>query len=114
MTDYPAIDSEEFTLDGIRFRWETFRDYDMYEPWKEHDGHGVISDWTARDKSSGERVLALDRNSEMYYDFAATVKIARKRLGLNWRKRKLMPAPNRPCSNQTITTLLMCACCIMR
>lgn len=54
------------------------RDDDMGEPWKEHDGHGPVSDWTRRDKRPGERVLIEDRGSRRYYDFAEAVKIARR------------------------------------
>jgi hypothetical protein len=53
-------------------------DESMHEPWEEHDGHGVVSEWTSRDKAPGEMVLAVDRHRRRYYDFAATVKIARR------------------------------------
>ena len=76
MRNYPAIESEDFVLNGIEFRLETFCDDDMREPWKEHDGHGVISDWTTRDKKPGERVMVSDRSSKRYYDFAETQAIA--------------------------------------
>ena len=78
MSNYPAIDTWEFVSEGYTFRAETFHDSDMGEPWKEHDGHGVISDWTTRDKAPGERVLATDGRHKRYYDIQATVKIARK------------------------------------
>ena len=52
--------------------------YDMREPWYEHDGHGPVSDWTRRAKNAGEMVLIEDRESRRYYDFAETVKIARR------------------------------------
>lgn len=45
-------------------------------PWKENDGHGIVSDWTMRPKAPGELVLNTDGNSRRYYDFAATCKIA--------------------------------------
>lgn len=53
-------------------------DDSMGEPWKEHDGHGIVSEWTRRDKRPGERVLAEDRGSYRYYDFAESVRIARR------------------------------------
>lgn len=53
-------------------------DQDMGEPWKEHDGYGIVSEWTMRDKSPGELVLHHDRNSYRYYDLAETMKLARK------------------------------------
>lgn len=74
--DYPAIDTWEFSLNGLEFQAETFRDYDIGPPWEHDDGHGVISDWTTRDKKPGERVLSQDRRSKRYYDFAETQAIA--------------------------------------
>jgi hypothetical protein len=50
----------------------------MGAPWEEHDGHGVVSDWTRRDKRSGEIVLCTDRGSKRYYDFAESMRIARR------------------------------------
>lgn len=45
-------------------------------PWEEHDGHGIVSDWTTRAKLPGERVLVSDRNSKRYYDVQGTMVIA--------------------------------------
>lgn len=53
-------------------------DQDMGEPWKEHDGHGIVSEWTRRDKMPGERVLCEDRGSKRYYDVQAMIAIAKK------------------------------------
>jgi hypothetical protein len=50
----------------------------MGPPWKEHDGHGEVSEWTTRDKRPGERVLASDRSSHRYYDYAGAIKIAKR------------------------------------
>src|SRR6202000_1671996 len=47
-------------------------------PWDWSDGHGVVSNWTTRDKYPGERVLASDRSSKRYYDVAETTKIAKR------------------------------------
>lgn len=79
----PTIDRDTYQSDVITHRGHTFRvdrvyDQDLGEPWKEHDGHGIVSDWTTRDKRPGERVLRSDRGSKRYYDFAETVKIALK------------------------------------
>ena len=63
---------------GLSFQVEFCYDESMGEPWKEHDGHGVVSNWTTRDKSPGERVLNSDRGNKRYYDFAESVKIALK------------------------------------
>lgn len=50
----------------------------MGPPWKEHDGHGPVSDWTRRSKLPGERVLCDDRGFRRYYDWQEAVKIARR------------------------------------
>lgn len=70
--------TETFEVDGLTFLMRVLRDEDMGEPWKEHDGHGEVSKWTTRDKRPGERVLASDRGSKRYYDFAAAVQIAKR------------------------------------
>lgn len=69
---------QTFDYRGHSFRVRFEPDDSMGAPWKEHDGHGVISDWTRRDKAPGERVLAEDRGSRLYYDIAKTMKIARR------------------------------------
>lgn len=53
-------------------------DEDMGEPWKEHDGHGPVSDWENRDKRPGERVLHEDHGSKRFYDYAEAIKIAKR------------------------------------
>lgn len=64
---------------GYKTTIKWFYDSDMGPPWKEEDGHGVVSDWTARDKAPGELVLSSDRGShKRFYDFAATVEIAKR------------------------------------
>lgn len=50
----------------------------MGPPWEEHCGHGEVTVWTRRDKLPGELVVAEDRGSRRYYDFAGAVKIARR------------------------------------
>lgn len=66
-----------FEHKGHTFRIEIEQDEDMREPWEEHDGHGIVSDWTTRDKAPGERVLNADRTSKRYYDVQETIKRAR-------------------------------------
>lgn len=64
---------------GRLFNVEIVRDEDMGPPWKEHDGHGIISDWTKRPK--GPRELVLWRASGgacIYYDVDETLKIAKR------------------------------------
>lgn len=73
MTPY---DTYTIELDGLTFQVVYHYDGDTGEPWKAHDGHGVVSEWTTRDKSPGERILNQDRTSKRYYDFMESVKIA--------------------------------------
>lgn len=61
---------------NLTFKVEFTTDTDMGEPWKNSDGHGVISDWTTRPKRAGELLLNQDRNSKRYYDFAESCRIA--------------------------------------
>jgi hypothetical protein len=63
---------------GHTFRLRTERDECISEPWKEFDGHGIVSEWTSRSKSPGERVLVADRNRYIYYDVAESLKIAKR------------------------------------
>lgn len=69
---------EQFEYMGQNFQLEIGRDDYMQEPWKENDGHGVVSEWTSRDKAPGERVLASDRGRHIFYDVQATQAIALK------------------------------------
>ncbi len=70
-------DRETFTHDGQPFRVRIERDDHMGEPWKEHDGHGIVSDWTTRDKRPGERVLNSGHGSRRYYDIKASIALAK-------------------------------------
>lgn len=63
---------------GYRAEVTVERDQDMGEPWKEHDGHGPVSEWTTRDKAPGERLLCVDHSHKRYYDFAEAVRIAKR------------------------------------
>lgn len=69
---------KSFKYRGYQVTIEVHQDEDMREPWKEHDGHGVVSGWETRDKRPGERVLNTDRNSRRFYDVAATLVIAKR------------------------------------
>jgi hypothetical protein len=71
-------DNDEFERGGRTFTFKTEGDDSHGAPWEEEDGHGVVSDWTRRDKAPSERVLHADRSSKRYYDVAATMRIARK------------------------------------
>jgi len=63
---------------GYRFSVEHEPDYDHIAPWEDYDGHGLISNWTTRDKAPGERVLVTDGRLCRYYDFAGTLALAQK------------------------------------
>ncbi|WP_213303496.1 hypothetical protein [Paraburkholderia sacchari] len=71
---------QEFDIEagGYPFRVRVEADEFMGAPWEEHDGHGVVSGWTTRDKHPGEIVLCMDRRSRRYYDVQASMKIARR------------------------------------
>lgn len=68
------------THEGFTFRAVIERDDDMGAPWKEHDGHGPVSDWTARAKHAGERVLCSESRGgrKRYYDVATAIQLAHK------------------------------------
>jgi hypothetical protein len=71
-------DGDIFEHKGRKYRVRFEHDDSHGAPWEECDGHGVVSDWTTRDKAPGERVLASDRSSKRYYDVCETAKIAKK------------------------------------
>jgi hypothetical protein len=71
-------DGDTFEHRGYTFRVTFPRDEQYEEPWKAHDGHGIVSDWTTREKRAGERVLASDRQHKRYYDVQATIALARR------------------------------------
>jgi hypothetical protein len=75
---YWSAAGDVYEYKGHSFKVTIEGDGDMGEPWKEHDGHGVVSDWTSRDKRPGERVLCEDRGSKRFYDVQASSKIARR------------------------------------
>ncbi len=61
---------------GLRYKVTIERDDFIGAPWDECDGHGPVSEWTSRAKQAGELVLAQDRGSYRYYDFAEACRIA--------------------------------------
>ena len=63
---------------AMSFRVEWCYDTDANAPWDREDGHGPVSDWTSRDKRPGEMILGSDRRMHRFYDFAESVKIARR------------------------------------
>lgn len=77
--DY-ACEGDKITceVDGLTITARIERDDDYGAPWEEDDGHGIVSNWTSRDKKPGERVLKDDRGSKRYYDFEASIAKAKK------------------------------------
>lgn len=69
---------EIIEVDGVSFRVAIEQDCDMGAPWEEHDGHGVVSEWTRRDKEPGEVVIASDHGSHRFYDIAETMRLAKR------------------------------------
>lgn len=78
MDTYTTITT--FERHGLRFSVGLAYDDSMGPPWEEHDGHGVVSEWTTRQKLPGERVLAESRsgNSRRYYDVKASMAVAKR------------------------------------
>jgi hypothetical protein len=77
--DVPDYAPAEIELpDGSTARVSVLPDDTLGAPWEEHDGHGVVSEWTRRDKAPGELVLCEDRGKRRFYDFSESVKIARR------------------------------------
>ena len=71
-----ALYTKDFSYKGHTIRISVHADEDMREPWKEHDDHGIVSNWERRDKQPGEMILCQDRGLKRFYDFAATMKLA--------------------------------------
>lgn len=68
----------QFELNGVQFAAVIERDDTSGAPWNECDGHGIVSDWTTRDKKAGELILASNGRLRRFYDFAESVKIAKR------------------------------------
>jgi hypothetical protein len=61
-------------LGGGRFAIVTIEPDDtMNEPWREEDGHGIVSTWTRRLPYEGERILTQEGSLRLYYDYEATM-----------------------------------------
>ena len=67
---------DTFMHHGRQFQVHFKPDCDAGPPWKESDGHGVVSEWTTRGKRPGERVLAAGRIGQCYYDVEASMHLA--------------------------------------
>jgi len=73
-----AYNTEDTERNGTEYRIEYYYDEDHNAPWIEEDGHGIISEWTTRDKHPGEVAIATDGRSHRYYDVAATIDLAKR------------------------------------
>ena len=72
-----AYQTETREAHGHAWTVEWVADTNMGAPWKEHDGHGPVTDWESRGKRPGEMVLNSDRGYKRFYNFAEAVKMAR-------------------------------------
>ena len=54
------------------------RDDTMGEPWNVNDGHGVVSEYTTRDKAPGEVEIARDRGGKRFYHVQESIQIAKR------------------------------------
>lgn len=78
MNSQEPFKTETRTIHGHDVTLSWFHDPFHSPPWKEHDGHGIISDWESRPKAPGERILCSDRTSHCFYDWQATMALAKK------------------------------------
>lgn len=74
---YPS-QTFDFEHDGRDFRATIHADDCGDAPWERDDGHGVVSEWTTREKRPGERLLNADRHSKRFYDVQASIALARR------------------------------------
>lgn len=65
--------NDTIELNGRTYAVRVEFDDAMGAPWEEQDGHGIVSDWTTRDKRAGELILATDRQAHRFYDVPATL-----------------------------------------
>jgi len=63
---------------GERYRVEYAFDHYHGAPWEDDGGHGVVSEWTRRDKRPSERVLNTDGTRSRFYDIKASLEIAKR------------------------------------
>ena len=73
-----CFETRDIEQNGKTYRVEFIFDSDTGAPWKEHDGHGIVSDWESRDKKPGEVVISEDRGSKRFYDVDETTRIAKR------------------------------------
>jgi hypothetical protein len=71
-------DGDTFEHEGLTFKVTFPYDIDCEPPWERSDGHGVVSEWTRRDKHPGEIELCSDRGSKRFYDVQESTRIAKR------------------------------------
>ena len=69
---------ETRTKTNLLVRVSLFYNEYVDKPWKLYDGHGIVSEWTSRDKRAGELILYKNRGQYLYYDLQETIKTARQ------------------------------------
>jgi hypothetical protein len=72
------FDGDTFERNGVLLRVNFQDDDTQSAPWEWNDGHGPVSDWTRRDKRSGELVLTTDRGFKRFYDLAEANRTAKR------------------------------------
>jgi hypothetical protein len=78
-TEFASLDDRLELQDGTIASVRIEPDDGLGPPWKEHDGHGVVSDWRRTDsKVPGERILCTDHGHALFYDVQETTKIAKR------------------------------------
>jgi len=60
-----ALYIKDFSHKGHTIRISVHADEDMREPWKKHDGYGIVSKWERRDKQPGELILHSDGSADI-------------------------------------------------
>jgi hypothetical protein len=81
---FNSLDSKVTLENGIEVSVRVEYDDTIRAPWKEYDGHGIVSEWRpysehyrgGDSKEPGERVLVTDRGSALFYDVQASTKKA--------------------------------------
>ena len=73
-----CYETRDIEQNGKTYRVEFIFDSDTCAPWRENDGHGIVSDWESRDKKPSEVVIASNRGSKRFYDVSETTRIAKR------------------------------------
>lgn len=73
-----VLRTRDITGEKLTFVVSIQHDDDATPPWERSEGHGPVTEWTSRDKSPGERVLASDGRSKRFYDWQEAVAMAKR------------------------------------